>query len=332
MHSSAIFHLNSPAEPVGRNWDRVLKAMRSRILSSDRKRKGDSERDKPSLRDAKSEDSGEPASRASHPDGDPALRDLLADMRAAGPTEAPSVPVQITPDYEPASTESSQRFGLAVDEGGEFLVLSGPSVCVGHARSGQADLPILADLEPRHLMIARRSSFHSGVGWVATPCGDARVAIDGQRVLGSAPLVDGAELRLAGGVSLCFREPDPGSGSACLDLGGGLEAEGAARVLLLAPGEGGRVRIGPRTDRHVPVAGLDRDVELCELDGRLRLQCDGGVRRPGQQESQLEVWVDLPPPERVDLWAGVRDKAGFPYTVSIWPLEPTQPRSGEATD
>tara|TARA_R110002126_G_scaffold23750_20_gene83031 strand:- start:7481 stop:8467 length:987 start_codon:yes stop_codon:yes gene_type:complete len=328
MASSAIFHPTSGADAVGPRWLARLKALGARVLSSERAANdGAAGDDRPEPKD-----DAEVPGRSAQPGGDPALRDLLADMRAASPEDGPPPPVPDDSEVVPESDEPCQRFGLAVDEGGEFLVLTGPSICVGHASAGRADLPILADLEPRHLTITRRTSFHSGASWVASPCGQARVAIDGRRVVGSASLTDGAELRLAGGVSMRFREPDPGSGSACLDLGGGLEAEGAARVLLLAPGEGGRVRIGPRTDRHVPVAGLDRDVVLCETGGRLRVQCDGGVRIPGRDESQAEMVLDLPPPERVDLWAGVRDHAGFPYTISIWPIDPTISRSREATD
>src|SRR5213075_3059089 len=110
-----------------------------------------------------------------------------------------------------------------------------------------------------------------GVEWRLERRAAREVRVNGTEI-GDSPLIlrDGDELVLAPNLALRFRQPDATSGSALLDLFAGAECQGARRILLLARGPSGRVRIGSKTNRHVPVPDLAHDVEIEWLRGELR--------------------------------------------------------------
>jgi hypothetical protein len=226
----------------------------------------------------------------------------------------------------PVAPGAPLRFHLAVDEGGEFLVLSGASISFGHAQAAAADVPLLADLESVHARLTFGESFHGGPVWRIGPVGRGRVEVDGREVPGETELADGALVRLSPRLAFRFRRPDPASGSAVVELSRGVEADGAGRILLLAPGRAGRVRIGPKASRHVPVAGIEQEVELSlEPESgptELRVRCAGGVRLMGEgADARTELAVPCPPDRRVDVVLGARPSQRAPFGLSITALD-----------
>lgn len=281
-----------------------------------------------------------------------AMRELLAEMRGRGerppsePRERPLPPLErvAPPAGEPL------RFHLAVDDGGEFLVVSGSSVTIGHARAGRADVPLLADLESLHARLDYSASFHGGPRWRVEPLGHgarrgavsvAQESGEEQPVEESRPLADGDQVRLAPNVLIRFRRPEPASASAILELGG-VEAEGAQRVLLFVPGSAGRVRIGSKAGRHVTVTGVEHEVELTlecpeELNDRpteLHVRCAGGVRVLGvdarDRPAQVLRALPCPPSARADLVLGARPSLRAPFGLSLAPIDPPTMPGGTA--
>lgn len=226
-------------------------------------------------------------------------------------------------------------FHLAVDDGGEYLVAAGEHIVAGHVRSAAADLPFLADVEGEHARLELRASFHGGHAWRISAASErAGLLVRGQRVT-QAPLelADGDRVELARNLSWIFRTPDAASSSALLELERGGECLGAARVLLLAAGRAGRVRIGSRRARLVLVPGLDHDVAL-ELSGaELTLACAGGlacgaVHVAAAPDAALQV--AFPDRAPVIVTAGARTGAGPPFALVLRPLDDSTraPRGG----
>ena len=258
------------------------------------------------------------------------LRRLLARMRAergqaefrsggVGPGPAPLPADAIDP-----AAAATLRFRLTVDDGGEFLVLLGAQPSVGHTHGGRADLPLLADLEAVHARFLLRGDFHTGPSWSVLPQRPAEVRVDGRAVVGEpARLDDGDELELGSNVRLVFHLPERSSGSALLELKHGLESEGTMHVLLLAPGLAGRVRIGPHAARHVPVAGLEHEVELSADARGLKIGCSGGVRGfgpSGELAPATEQCLPFPLSGRYDLSVNARPSGRVPFGLGLWPL------------
>ena len=273
-----------------------------------------------------------------------ALRELLGRMRSTAPPPTPTPlprarlaagkggPPRLAPLPEDGAT---LRFRLAVDDGGDLFVVSGRAPVLGHSRAGVADVPILADLESRHARLTFGESFHGGPLWRIEPLGEATVLVGDAAVEGARTLADGDLVRLAANLAFRFRRPDPSSSSALLELQHGAEAEGAQTVLLFVPGTSGRVRIGPRARRHVPVAGIEHEIDLtlepASSPRELRVRCAGGVRRSGVDDpagpAGVETRVPCPPAERVDLVLGARPSQRAPYGLALVPTEP--PTMGE---
>lgn len=271
------------------------------------------------------------SSRDGAPRGRPseALRDLLSSLRGGG-SAGPRGETPVTHHRTravPEDDRDSLRFHLAVDEGGELFVVSGTSVSVGHARSGVADIPLLADLESVHARFSYGETFHAGPAWRLHGEEGCRVQVDGQEQGVGEALRDGSFVKLASNLEFLFRIPDPASASAVLELQRGVEAEGARRILLLVPGKTGRVRIGSRANCHMPVTRLDHEITLeVERDqdrAELWIQCEGGVRNAGTAgEVATRLGASLPPLDRQDFFLGARPSQSAPYCVSLVPVEP----------
>lgn len=256
-----------------------------------------------------------------------AMKDLLANMRAGkdAPAPRPEAPSKIA--RSAPAPGAPMRFHLMIDDGGEFLALSGASITIGHSQAGKADVPLLGDLESLHARITFEESFHGGARWKITPESGGKVSVDGRRAHeGEAmELIDGAEVRLSPRVTFRFQRPDVASASARLSWLHGLEADGAPRVLLFAPGPSGRVTLGARTSRLLPVAGVEHEVELTleppSDPTELRVRCAGGVRRHSQDATE-EFTLPCPPDRRLDLVVGARPSSPVPFGLAITPVPP----------
>ena len=228
------------------------------------------------------------------------------------------------PGVDPAQGLRPLRFQMAVDDGGEFLVVSGERVSVGHSSQGAADIPVLADLESVHATFVFAESFHSGPCWQIEPVAQAGVAVNGTAVEGAQVLCDGDLVDLTPRLSFRFRLPEAASASALLELLGGVEAEGAVRVLLFARGPAGRVRIGAQRSRHLPVAGLEYDVQMTLSEGGLNVTCEGGVRfntATTESDAAVACTIPLPLSGRVEVIANARPSRRPPFGIALHALD-----------
>jgi hypothetical protein len=210
------------------------------------------------------------------------------------------------------------------------LVVGGEALVLGHLRSHAASLPFLADVENQHVRFTCGESFHSGIEWRLERLAAREVRVNG-KVLGETPqlLSDGDEVILAPNLGIRFRQPDPTSGSALLDLSAGAECQGARRIVLLARGRAGRLRIGSKTNRHVPVPDLAHEVELEWRARELDVRCAGGVRMSGGAIDPAVRTISIPcPPELACSFVlGARPNARPPFGIHLRPTEPP-PSSG----
>jgi hypothetical protein len=209
---------------------------------------------------------------------------------------------------------------LTVDDAGDFLLVAGDDVLVGHARGARADVPVLADVGLEHARLARRDSLTGGSRWVLVPLGVERVARNAERLRAPAELADGDELLLGTNLRVLYRQPDPASATAVLDLLGGIDCLGAAHVVLFAPGPGGRLRVGARGARHVRVPGLEPGFELDRDAEGLRVTAPAGVASGGG-ERRTELVLPFPPTARVDLVVGPPAAGGRPpFSFALAPV------------
>lgn len=227
----------------------------------------------------------------------------------------------ITPS--PVADPSSQRFLLAVDDGGEFFVVSGPSVTIGHLRSPSADLPFLADVEAEHARLELLDSFHTGPRWTLASLSGSRILVAG-RFLDDAPVILSHDdlVQLGPNLSFRFRSPDPASSSAVLDLLSGADCQGARHVLLFARGAGGRVRVAARLDRHIPIPELAHEISLELEESALVVRCPGGVRVQGgvsSAGSDPALSLPCPPLQSISLTLGARPANRPPFGITVWP-------------
>ncbi len=113
--------------------------------------------------------------------------------------------------------------------------------------------------------------------------------------------------------------PDPASQTALLELQKGVECAGARTVVLFAEGEGGRLRIGPATQRHIRVASLEHEITLVRRDQRLYVSCEATIR--GAEAGERGFSLPCPPPQRFDLSIGKPEGARPPFGLAIGPSE-----------
>ena len=223
----------------------------------------------------------------------------------------------------------SQRFLLAVDDGGEYFVAAGETLTIGHLRSPAADLPFLADVEAEHARLSIADSFHGGPRWNLAALAKARILAAGRFVEGApVELAHGDLVQLAPNLAFRFRSPDPASASAVLDLLSGADCQGARHVLLFARGPAGRVRIAARTDRHIPVPELTHEVSLEIAAGKLVVRCAGGVRVQGGVSPagpDPALLLPCPPPQSFALTLGARPANRPPFGITVGPARMVSP-------
>lgn len=211
---------------------------------------------------------------------------------------------------------------LSVDGGGQFLVCGADRLTLGHLRARRADLVFLADVGAEHALLQRVDSLRDGPGWSIAPLGSERVTVGGERV-GAAGrrLAAGERVLLGENLEFLLRQPDPASASAVLELLRGLECAGARRLLLLAPGPGGAVRIGAALVHHVRVPGLDFELHI-EWDGKgLAFRSEQPLRlEPGNASEEASLYLPFPPRMRLAFTAGRARGSHPPFGFSLEPV------------
>lgn len=203
-------------------------------------------------------------------------------IRAEDPGESDVIP----------AAESSERFRMTVDEGGDWRVLLGGCTSLGHAGGAKAQVGIHGDLAPKHGELTAAESFHGGQGWLLKLTEGESAHAGGQPVGSSLALTHGMELRL--GESSCFdvKRNDPASASLRLEPLEPTEVAGAGGLLLWFPGPGGSLRIGGDVQALIGIPGTIHPV-LCEAgEGCLLLVCEGGFL--GEEGSATERVIPLP--------------------------------------
>ncbi|MCY2960969.1 MAG: FHA domain-containing protein [Planctomycetota bacterium] len=215
---------------------------------------------------------------------------------------------------------TTPRFLLAVDDAGEFLAVVGEDIRLGHVRAKDVDLPFLADVAAHHARLSLVEDFHAGAGWRIAPETGAAVAVNGHAIGEQGVLLaDGDEVRLAPNLAFRFVARERGSSSARLELGGGQECLGAPRVLLLAPGAGGRARIGAGTARLVPLADLEHEIEIsAERSAEaasVSVRCTAGIAAVARGAGEPEVRLALPLGLAVTLTARARGPGKPPFAL-----------------
>jgi hypothetical protein len=239
----------------------------------------------------------------------------------AEPVTAPGAGAHAGGEGEGAVTARSP-FLLSIDDAGQYLVVQDTRLVLGHLRGGQADLPFLADVGAAHAVLERSESLTAGFVWSIAPVGREHVDVGGSRIEGSVSLADGDRVRLGENLHFTYRVPDPASETVVLELQEGAECAGARRVLLLAAGAGGRVRIGTAANRHVRIAGLEHEISLVLEGERLRVRCAGPSE--GSEPAALPeegVSFPLPPRRRIDLSVGQPQGGRPPFGLAVGPAD-----------
>jgi hypothetical protein len=204
---------------------------------------------------------------------------------------------------------------LSVDGGGQVLLCGGERLTLGHLRAGRADLLFLADVGAVHATLVRADSLQAGPGWRVEPCARERVLVAEAPVPPEGlRLVPGERVRLGENLEFLLALPDPASASAVLELQHGVECAGARHIVLLAPGAGGRVRIGAAPTHHVRVPGLELVLELEWRGSELELK--GQARLDGAPRGALP----FPPSERIALTCGRAQGGRPPFALSLEPV------------
>lgn len=161
---------------------------------------------------------------------------------------------------------------LWIDGVGGYLVCSADRVVIGHATGERVDLPLLAEVSPRHATIRRHGDAYllERYGTSAGP-----VRLDGRPVGVAQVLHDGGMIELGGGdhlVRLRFTQRHPWSASARLDfLSRHRTSPWCDSVLLLAD----TLILGPGRSSHVRCPDWERDVMLVRQQERLNMSYRG---------------------------------------------------------
>lgn len=225
----------------------------------------------------------------------------------------------MSPAPRPARVLHPAAALLSVDGGGQVLLIAAERVTLGHLRAGCADLGFLADVGALHAALLRADSLQAGPGWRIVPLGAERVAVAGEPVPESGRRL-ASEERVHLGENLEFRMevPDAASATVVLELLRGAECAGARRILLLAPGPGGRMRIGAALHHHVRVPGLAFELELEWHAHELRLRSEAPL---AGAVLGTDGALPFPPPERLELTAGAARGSRPPFALSFEPVE-----------
>jgi len=173
---------------------------------------------------------------------------------------------------ERGSGQNSDRFFLWIDAVGGYWVCLGEQVVLGQAGpSRTADVPILADLSPRHARVCR-----DGGGYLIEAFREVRV--DGRKVDRLAALSRRNVIQLGGSVRLVFRRPHPLSATARLDFSSRHRTQPSVdAVLLMAE----TCVLGPKPYSHVLCPDWPTDVILYRHEDALYCRSRGVLEIDG---------------------------------------------------
>jgi len=216
---------------------------------------------------------------------------------------------------------------FSVDDVGQFLVLAAQRLVLGHQNDGVADLPFVANVGARHAELRRRDSLRAGSVWWLRPLGQERVYLNETLLDEERPLLPGDRFRLSDNLSLVFDCPDPASQSAVLELQGKEECLGAQRVILMADGAGGRVRVGAGTQRMIRVPNLEPELSLTREPGRISISSSGAELRLAGEAVGPRLELPLPLDAVQHVAVGSSRAGRPPFCIGIWhPSEWRLPR------
>ncbi|GEM_PF-2922945 len=223
-------------------------------------------------------------------------RDRLA---ALGPTPAP-LRTLVFRAREDLARRGDLEGGcrLQVEEGGEFLVLTGDRLRIGNATAPvRPQISVLARIRPHHATLERRLSFHGGFRDRIEAFQGALVEVDG-RPVEQCDLGSGDRILLGGILPIRYLRPHPRSLSSLLRLEKGFECEGTSRILWIKQGgRDGALFFGRGPDKHVRLPRPEKEVALFVKgpgDFRLSFAGRGTIDgRPFQGEVRLHPGAEL---------------------------------------
>lgn len=235
------------------------------------------------------------------------------------------------PETPAADAGPLVTFRLAVDDAGEYLVVVGSNITIGHESSTRADLRFLANVEREHARLVFTNDFHAGPTWRVMPIGAARASVEGREAGATGAVIgDGDRVVLGKNLAWRFRAEGPSSSSAVLEFEHGIECHGAGRLLLLAPGPQGRVQISASTKRPIKVAGLEHAVTL-EItttladvpEARLSIGCEAGLARGVRPTDGAPTALSILVPPRASerFTFAARAKGEAPFEIVVAPIE-----------
>ncbi len=153
-------------------------------------------------------------------------------------------------------------FLLRVEDGGEYLVLTGDSIRVGNVLESDVELPIMANISRVHARFERTRDFHHGERYRLVAEGGSRCFVNG-KIIRQADLKHGDRIKLGSDLEMVFELPTEKSVSALLQLQGDFNVDGVDKIILMKPtGADGKILISSGKKSHVGVKTLSRDVEI----------------------------------------------------------------------
>jgi tetratricopeptide (TPR) repeat protein len=163
--------------------------------------------------------------------------------------------------------EAGQRFLLWVDGVGGFLVCLANRVTVGQAApDAYVDVPLLADVSRTHAALTRDAE-----GYVVEAI--RKIKVNGN-AMEKALLQSGDRLTLGSTCQFQFRQPVPVSATARLDLVSGHRLPVSVEAVILMAET---LILGPGTQAHVTVPGLQQNLVLYRAKEGLGIRCPGNL-------------------------------------------------------
>ena len=180
----------------------------------------------------------------------------------------------------------SNRFLLWIDAVGGYLVCGGDRVRIGQMTPGNdVEVPIFADLARHHATLRR-----DGESYLVEPVRE--VSVNGRAIDRTTIVSDRANLELGRGVQLRFRQPNPLSATACLEIVSCHRTQPTTNgIVLMAE----TCVLGPAVNSHIVCRGWSHSVVLHRLGDSLYCVTDGafavdgfvcqcrGLVKPGSQ-------------------------------------------------
>ncbi|MAT68389.1 MAG: hypothetical protein CMJ58_02590 [Planctomycetaceae bacterium] len=205
----------------------------------------------------------------------------LAPVRDAG---ANRLSVKLSPSTRPGAKGShvdtavstrdrGPRFIAWIDGVGGYLVCLGDEIVLGQPSStGEADVPILADLSRRHAVIRR-----DGESYVLAPIHS--VSLNGAEITGPTVLRPDDVIRLGDSAEFRFRRPHALSSTAVLERQSGHKIEPAVDGIVLM---GESCILGPQSHCHVHCRPWDHDLVLFRRGRELSFRAAGPFEMDGR--------------------------------------------------